>query len=212
MNRQSNSLSFNPMSLIVFCFLSVIIVMPLGYADTVLLKSGKAIEGKIWKEDADSITIIVDTASGLTPMPLKKTDVDTFEKKSGGENIIEQCVQSFSFLRQGMQSYKRNQFDQAIEFFNKTVELNPKLAGVHYYIGLSYNNLEKYSDAVPAFQKELEINPKNADSYFALGYAYFALNQNESAKGSFTKAKELLQSKGEQEKVKIIDELLSKIP
>ena len=59
--------------------------------------------------------------------------------------------------------------DEAIECYDKALEINPQNADAYYKKGLSLSTIEKYAEAIECYDKALEINPQNADAYYKKG-------------------------------------------
>ncbi|HET6175410.1 MAG TPA: tetratricopeptide repeat protein [Candidatus Sulfotelmatobacter sp.] len=67
---------------------------------------------------------------------------------------------------------------EATAEFHKAMEMNPRVHGAHYQLGLSYlreDESAEYDKAVPEFRAELAINPDDFPSHYMLGY--IAVNQ-----------------------------------
>jgi tetratricopeptide (TPR) repeat protein len=74
-------------------------------------------------------------------------------------------------LNKGVQAYKANQFDDAIEKFKEAKELDPTLLTARLYLATAYANLyagvqseeniKKAKQAIEEFQGVLEIDPNN---------------------------------------------------
>lgn len=59
---------------------------------------------------------------------------------------------------------------------------------MHYKLGLSYLEENKYQGAFLEFQKALEANPNNKDIHNALGFVYMKFEDMAKAKASFERA------------------------
>jgi Flp pilus assembly protein TadD len=62
--------------------------------------------------------------------------------------------------------YDRQQFEQAIEWYQKVLALDPKSVNAHTDLGTSYFNLGRPQQALREFRKSLEINPEHAQTLF----------------------------------------------
>lgn len=126
--------------------------------DVVYLKSGKKIEGKIWKlDEARRVVIVSDTQRGLQAIPVLKEDIQSIQSEEGGQEIITQYIKSLYYYQEGGKSYKRVKYYRAMYFFKKAVELNPRSAQAHYNLGLTYHQLNLYREAIESFNKALEL-------------------------------------------------------
>jgi tetratricopeptide (TPR) repeat protein len=62
--------------------------------------------------------------------------------------------------------YDRQQFDHAIEWYQKTLALDPKSVNAHTDLGTSYFNVGRPQEALGEFRKSLGINPEHAQTLF----------------------------------------------
>jgi len=62
--------------------------------------------------------------------------------------------------------YDRQQFEQAIEWYQKVLALDPKSVNAHTDLGTSYFNVGRPQEALREFRKSLEINPEHAQTLF----------------------------------------------
>lgn len=178
------------MNIILLTLINVLLITPL-FADTIYLKSGKKLDGKIWKEDTATITIVSETQFGIVPLPVKRSEIEKVERTKGENDIIERCSRSLAYFKEGVNLYNRKQYSNAIESFNNAKKNNPKLGLVNYYIGLSYAKLNRYHEAIGYYFHELEINQKEYKAYHQIGYAYSCLSEYKQAIDYYQKALEI---------------------
>src|SRR5262249_14204142 len=67
---------------------------------------------------------------------------------------------------------QRKDFDGAIPFLKKTIELNPKLVRALCDLGFAYNEKRLYDQAIPCFIKVIELEPNHTVAHNNLGTAY----------------------------------------
>jgi superkiller protein 3 len=82
-------------------------------------------------------------------------------------------------------------FDQALEEYQKTIEINPDYAKGYYNIGSVFRQQKKMEEAIASFQKALEINPKYAAAHYALGVIYYEKQEVKLAIEHFDQAEKL---------------------
>jgi len=73
------------------------------------------------------------------------------------------------FREAGEEFFKYENWRVAVEAFSKVVDSNPDDYMSHYYLGLSYLHLKKFSVANEYFEKVIELKPDFADAYYRLG-------------------------------------------
>ncbi len=76
----------------------------------------------------------------------------------------------------------------AIRSKSPTANMDTSLETALYYLGNSYNNLDRYADAIPALTQAVQINPTDADAFYLLGYAYGKAGQHEKAVENYQEA------------------------
>jgi arylsulfatase A-like enzyme/Flp pilus assembly protein TadD len=79
-------------------------------------------------------------------------------------------------------------FQNAIQLFNRTLEIKPTFAQPHYYLGVIYAQTANNQAAMENFKKALELDPTNFTAAFGLGSTYLRLKQVEEASGAFQEA------------------------
>ena len=81
---------------------------------------------------------------------------------------------------------------EAIEYFNKAIELNPSYAEAYFWRGSAKYALNDISGQTEDLNKAIEINPKYADAYYFKGLIKIELrNDTIAACPDFQKAAEL---------------------
>ncbi len=58
--------------------------------------------------------------------------------------------------------------EEAIDYYNKGLELYPKDFMIYYNKGIAFNSLKKYDDALGCFERAVVYNPKHASSHYAI--------------------------------------------
>ncbi len=69
-----------------------------------------------------------------------------------------------------------NNFEKALEWLNKGIEVKPT-ADIYSEIGYAYSNLNKGDEAIAAYQNSLQLSPQNSTAYKGMGDVY-RLNYN----------------------------------
>jgi tetratricopeptide (TPR) repeat protein len=95
------------------------------------------------------------------------------------------------FYERGIYFFRNGNFLEAIEEFNKALQLNENYGKIYFNRGLCYTMLEQYSNALLDFTKVIELDENFAIAYLNRGANYVGLEQYSNALLDFTKAIEL---------------------
>jgi tetratricopeptide (TPR) repeat protein len=74
-----------------------------------------------------------------------------------------------NYFNQGLTSYRNKKFDEAMDSFQKAIELNPKYAPAYSGLGDVARAQGKYDEAMKYYQKAIELNPKDFMLFMKLG-------------------------------------------
>ena len=80
-----------------------------------------------------------------------------------------------------MAYFAMNNFDAALEDFQKSIEADPNAFRSYYYKGIVYSIEKKYKEAVEAYSQSLEINEFQAHTNFRRAMAYYELGEYEKS-------------------------------
>ena len=185
-------------------FVAIVLFNAGGYAETIVLKSGKTVDGKITKRgfdyievDMQGVTVTfydkdVQSIDGKATLDLNFTSDDPNVLISFWNAAIEDDANnSNAYNELGLAYAKLNNYQKAIECFQKAVEINPLFADACANIGLTYVSLQDYAKAVPFLEKAVGIepeNPKMAAAYNSLGSNQLKAQNFEAAIPFFEKA------------------------
>jgi len=86
--------------------------------------------------------------------------------------------------------YRDNKKDmnEAMNWYRKTLTLNPDERKANFGIGYCLNSLTNYSEAIGYLQKAIRQEPTYTAAYVELGYSQYKTGNNTSALESFSKA------------------------
>lgn len=93
-----------------------------------------------------------------------------------------------ALYERGVEAYRDNRDEEAVEDLRKAVELDPDFAEAHYRLGLALRATDQkeeadkvFADAVKAYEKLTKQEPKNAEASYFLGLCYEKLGKYEDA-------------------------------
>lgn len=100
-------------------------------------------------------------------------------KEISDEFMIHCSLNSDDFANTAISYSHLNDHDKAIEFYNKSLEINPKNKYSLNNKGFTLNILEKYEEAIPMFDKAIAIDSAFAYSYNNRGLAKIKIGKLE---------------------------------
>lgn len=74
-----------------------------------------------------------------------------------------------------------NDYDNAIKYYKKSLEIYPEGDFALVNIGVVYSLKTDYKTAITYYEKLIKYDPNNAEGYFGAGKNYFVLNDNTKA-------------------------------
>ncbi len=106
-------------------------------------------------------------------------------KVSQSWNIQEQTANTW--YNKGASLAKQSKYSEAIEAFNKSIELNPVNATVWCNKGNVLSNLGKYNESVKAYETALKVDPQNIAAWNEKGHVLNTIGSYDEAVVAFSK-------------------------
>ena len=94
-------------------------------------------------------------------------------------------------FQKGNNAFFTKNFNKAIEYYLKTIELRPNDAHAYNNLGNSYKEIKNYTKAINAFQNAIILKPDYASAHYNLGIVYQKNKNFEIALDSYRKAARL---------------------
>lgn len=75
-----------------------------------------------------------------------------------------------AYVKQGVVHYQNREFEQAVVYFEKAIELNRYHQPAHSYLGASFAHLGRKDEAINEFHEIIEIDTNSTDAVNAKGW------------------------------------------
>ncbi|MCP4109426.1 MAG: tetratricopeptide repeat protein [Desulfobacteraceae bacterium] len=96
-----------------------------------------------------------------------------------------------SFYELGINSYYQKKYEEAINHFQKAIEVDHDYANAYNGLGIVFRNQKNYEEAIKHYRKAIEIGPNHAKAYYNLGNVYSDQKNYEEAIKQYRKAIEI---------------------
>ncbi len=111
------------------------------------------------------------------------------ESNNSGVNIGNgNLTQAKQYYNKGNALATLDKYSEAIDCFDKAIELNPNHARAYSNKGNALYDLDNYSEAIDCFDKAIELNPNHAHAYSNKGNALYDLGKHSEAIDWFDQA------------------------
>jgi tetratricopeptide (TPR) repeat protein len=95
------------------------------------------------------------------------------------------------YCKQGDDHGRNDEFKEAVECFDKAIELDSKCVAAYRGRGRAYDKMGEPDKAIVDFDKAIELNPNATRAYYLRGLTYRAMGDSDMAMADFDKALEL---------------------
>ena len=99
------------------------------------------------------------------------------------------------YLEQGVAHFQKQEYDLAIQSYEKALKLEPKSAAAYNLLGMAYRfkynqlgNPDFKQKEIAAFQKAIDIDPRNWGAMINLGATYYYMGEKAKAAALFKQA------------------------
>jgi tetratricopeptide (TPR) repeat protein len=124
-----------------------------------------------------------------TPNPEKLSTHTT--NRTGSQGQVNKSSDALNWSGKGNALDERGKHEEAIQAYDRAIELDPKLVPAWVGKGYALGRLGKNEAAMQAFDKAIEINPQNAIVWRLKGIILKKLGRNTESQAAYAKAKEL---------------------
>lgn len=127
--------------------------------------------------------------SGSAVLTLSGCDSSSKELNDLQQAVWQNPEDPQAYIRLGNAYARQQQYDQAVESYEKALSLNPQ-SGITVYpaLGAAYFNRKKYTKALEYFKKSLEYSPDDSLRYYDIGNVYLQLKKCDLAIDAYLQA------------------------
>ena len=129
----------------------------------------------------DSASIIQEGVEYYLKREYEKS-IQTLNKIINDPNYV------YALNNKGVSLADLSKFNEAIECYDKALEINPKLVESWYNKGNALKGLNKFNEAIECYDKALEINPQKVDALSDKGFALEQLGSYKEGVECYDKA------------------------
>lgn len=126
---------------------------------------------------------------GFANTKLKK-DAEAIEQFTKAMNINPKSHIPYNGIAEVYRDNKKD-MNEAMNWYKKTMAINPKERKANFGMGYCLNSQSKYSEAIPYLKQAIESENTYTAAYVELGYSYFKTGDNTLALTHLNKALEL---------------------
>ena len=84
---------------------------------------------------------------------------------------------AYTHFYRGLACEKKNEYESAIDNYNKVIKLDPVHVEAYYHRGKAHYHIDEIPEAIQSFSKVIELNPKHAEAYYHRGIARYHINE-----------------------------------
>ncbi len=131
----------------------------------------------------DSLKEIERLRKEVTELKKSSTRADS-DKVAGVQREYDQAVAGLSakeITQQGQSLLREKQYPQAIEQFNKAINVDPNAITPYILRGSAFIQMKEYDKAIDNANQAVAAIPKEAASYFLRGRTYFTIKEYDKA-------------------------------
>ncbi|MCM3873660.1 MAG: tetratricopeptide repeat protein [Pyrinomonadaceae bacterium] len=136
-----------------------------------------------------------DSNAGAAPIPSTSTNAISVEgtgtvlaRKETVSGPPADRKSAVAYYNKGREYFDLGAFKEAVDFYRRSLELEPRSAETYLSLGHAYLKLKNNSEALKAFKQATLINPEFAEAHYGIGLHYFGVGQYKNAADAFKRA------------------------
>jgi tetratricopeptide (TPR) repeat protein len=129
-----------------------------------------------------AVPLLIQVLCGCCLLPVKDHSREGVLSRKEKEKLAEELH------IKGLTQSAEGKLEEAINTWQKEIELSPKRVRPYNNIGITYRRLGNLDAAKGFHEKAIKLDPKFGHSYYSLGLVYYDRKHYEGAKGLFLKA------------------------
>jgi tetratricopeptide (TPR) repeat protein len=119
-----------------------------------------------------------DVATPDSSSRTKRTTTRTVVRKP--RPPVRRGITAEQYNKQGDEFFTAEEYDDALEAYNKAVQLKP-IASAFYHIGWIYNDRDEFAQAIEPLSQAARLRADYAEPHQELGFAYYKLGRSQEA-------------------------------
>jgi len=120
--------------------------------------------------------------------------------------VEEDSFRTYSYMGLGSAYLMSNNYQNAIQNYNLSINLNNENAEAYVGLGSAYFSLTDYNKAIEFYSKAKQIDPNNSNSFWGLAFSFDQLHMVDSAKAN---ARRFLQLKPDSEYRNLLERIIN---
>jgi len=138
----------------------------------------------------------IDPEDNITSSVLNSLKSDILNKKKIKQPVIHEIQKlegrnAEDYFKTARSLFGKENYESAIDYYKKAINLNPKLTEAWYELGIIYSIKGDIQNVIECNKKVVEIDPKFVDAWNFLGSAYIAVLKYQDALVCLKKAVEI---------------------
>lgn len=95
------------------------------------------------------------------------------------------------YIKKGLEAANNGNYDQAIEYLKKAVDLDPKKTEAHFNLGVVYANKKDYDNAIKEIDEAIKANSNNISAHYVMAMLQEKKKEKEKALAEWKKVLDL---------------------